>query len=227
MFWLTVRESSTAAHVKRPLVHIRLVVLHNSVFISVKFPDSLQKRSPGCSEVISMLGALKATALPLVDSSERSRHSPGTCTSGLGKRETMRPAVREMNVCACSHQENHLSSQCEGKGYATISFLNLRMKLLSESLTVRMRFRSTVINTHVSRVPGRFRRCRSGVQPRPRIMIDGDRGRLRFAMHRARLHRFAFDFCDSHFFALRFAVPQNRFANCDAKPDKLFLDLYL
>ena len=41
---------------------------------------------------------------------------------GLGKRETVRPAVCEMNVCACEHQENHLLSPCEGKGYATISF---------------------------------------------------------------------------------------------------------
>ena len=51
MFWLTVRESSAAAHEKRPLAHtsIRLVVLHKSVFISLQFPDSLQKRSPGCS----------------------------------------------------------------------------------------------------------------------------------------------------------------------------------
>ena len=35
---------------------------------------------------------------------------------------------------------------------------------------------------YMSRVLGRFRRCRSGVQPRLRIMIDGDRGRSRFAM---------------------------------------------
>ena len=41
--------------------------------------------------------------------------------------------VREI-VRACSHQENLLLSRCEGEGYAkTISFLNLRTKLLSHS----------------------------------------------------------------------------------------------
>ena len=54
-----------------------------SVFISLQFPDSLQKRSPSCSQAISVLGAQKVTVLPLVESSERS-NSPGTCTSGLG-----------------------------------------------------------------------------------------------------------------------------------------------
>ena len=39
IFWS--RFSSAAAHEERPLVHIRLVVLHKSVFISLKFPDFL------------------------------------------------------------------------------------------------------------------------------------------------------------------------------------------
>ena len=42
---------------------------------------------------------------------------------GLEKRKTVHPAVREMNVRACSHQESLLLSQCEGEGYAKmISF---------------------------------------------------------------------------------------------------------
>ena len=49
---------------------------------------------------------------------------------GLVKRETMRPAVREMNVCVCSHQQNHLLSRSEGKGYATISFFKFANKVV-------------------------------------------------------------------------------------------------
>ena len=59
-----------------------------------------------------------------------------------------------------------------------------------------------------------------------RIMTAGNRNRSPFAVHGcSNLHRFAFDFFDSHFFALWFAVvsqcPEIDSQNCDAKLDKL------
>ena len=86
-------------------MHIRLVVLHKSVFISLQFPESLQKRSPGCSQAMSVLGLALGRLV-------REKTLAGYMHIGLGKRETVRPAVCEMNVlvCACSHKENHLLS---------------------------------------------------------------------------------------------------------------------
>ena len=56
-----------------------------------------------------------------VDSSKWSHALAGYI--GLEKRKAVRPAVREMYVRACSHQENFLLSRCEGEGYAKrISF---------------------------------------------------------------------------------------------------------
>ena len=45
-------------------------------------------------------------------------------------------------------------------------------------------------------------------------------------MHSCRLTASRLNFLESHFFALRFAVPQIWFANCDAKPDKLLPVFY-
>ena len=142
--------------------------------------------------------------LALVDSSERS-HSPGTCILGLGNAKRCAPAVREMNVRACSHQENHLLSRCKEEGYAkTISFVNLQTKLLSRCKLVgwpfRMRFWSTVINMHTTCAKIRAAFAGAGAA----MAVDYDCWRSRFCD--AQLHRFAFDFFDSHFFALRFAV---------------------
>ena len=59
---------------------------------------------------------------------------------------------------------------------------------------------ATCLSRH--RAACRFRPCAGAACSR--IMISGNRDRSPFAMHG--LHRFAFDFFDSHFFALRFAV---------------------
>ena len=47
---------SSAANEKRSLAHICRAILHKNVSLSpLQFPDSLQKRSPGCSQTIPVL----------------------------------------------------------------------------------------------------------------------------------------------------------------------------
>ena len=102
-------------------MHISLAVLHTSVFFfSLQFPDSF-------AETKSWL--LSGRSLCLEQTRQRIRLrrlvkvKPLAGYIGLEKRKAVRPAVREMNVRACSHQENLLLSRCEGEGYAkTISF---------------------------------------------------------------------------------------------------------
>ena len=70
-----------------------------------------------------MLGANKATDSTALALRRLVKGKPLAGHIGLEKRKMVRPAFREMNVRACSHQENLLLSRCEGEGYAkTISF---------------------------------------------------------------------------------------------------------
>ena len=141
----------------------------------------------------------------------REKPLDGYMYAGLGKRETVRPAVREMNLCACSRQENHLLSRCEGKDYATISFLKfanedvVRFADSSDEVSINMQPSSTPTLREPSSGLYCFRRCRSGVQPHPRIMIDGDRSQSRFAMRGCTVSRLiflirTFLLCDSQLF---------------------------
>ena len=115
---------------------------------------------------------------------------------GIGKRETVRPAVCDTNVdtrkTTCYHDAKE-KAMIDAK---TVSFLNLRTKSLSRC-KLADRSDEVLINRRqhahdVSRPrPGRFHRRRSGVQPWPRI-IAGDRDRSRFAMSDCTVSRLLF-----------------------------------
>ena len=89
-----------------------------------------------------------------------------------------------------------------------------------------------LIHTHATCMSRYGARCPLSPAPRRRSSVQPDydcwQSRL-IAICNALLHGLAFDFFDLHFFALWFAVvsqcPRIRFANCDAKPDKLLPDL--
>ena len=92
------------------------------LFFSLKFPDSLQKRSPACSQAIHILGAQEATDSTALALRRLARVKPLAGYIGLEKRKTIRPAVHEMIARTCSRQENLLLSPRERQGYAkTIS----------------------------------------------------------------------------------------------------------
>ena len=97
---------------------------------------------------IRMLGANKATDPTALPIRRLVKVKPLAGYIGLEKRKAVRPAVREVNVRACSHQENLLLSRCEGEGYAKglrrflffstsiLLLASLRKKLFSRSLSV-------------------------------------------------------------------------------------------
>ena len=157
--------------------HIRIVVLHRVSLFQFNSLTPCRNEVLGCSEAISVLGAQKAMVflvLPLVDSLERS-HSPGTCSPGLGNMQPLAPPyAKGMYVRAVIRKTTY--PDAKEKGMRRLLFLNLRMKLLSGSLTVRMKFRSTCSRHqhphYASRVPGCFRRCRGRGLRLMAIVVD-------------------------------------------------------
>ena len=116
-------------------------------FFHCNFLTPCRNEVPVALRPIRMLGANKATDPTALAIRRLVKVKPLAGFIGLEKPKAVRPAVREMNVRACSHQENLLLSRCKGEDYAkTISFffLYLRKKLFSRSLSVD----EVLINRH-------------------------------------------------------------------------------
>ena len=174
---------------------------------------------------IPMLGAKKAT-----DSTARALRRPVKVKPlagyiGLEKRKPFAPPFVKWMYVRAHWSGKPRCYDAKEQEICEDDFFFIFAKEVVVTLT-SLSVDEVLINTHATCMPiwaaGRFRlRAAAPEQRAARLWL--------IAICDARLHRFAFDFFRFALFRSAFrscvAVPRIRFANCDAKPDKLLPDL--
>ena len=216
-------------HEKRPLVHISLAVLHKSVFISsLQFPDSLQKRSPGCSPTDPYAWSKEGNGFDCLRSCPSSTRQSEATRRVHRAWETQNrappPFVKWMYVRARIRKPLGVTMRRRKKFAKTISFLYLRSCCYARIAVSWWGFDQ---HAHYMHEPiwGRWPLSpprRGAVAACSRIMIAGNRDWSPFAMHGCTVSHLIFLIRTfSLWVSQLFAVPRIRFANCDAKSGKL------